>query len=135
MLKRIDLQSHTVASDGEQTPEELVDLAIEKRLKAIAITDHDSLGSIEAAIKYSKGRNIEVIPGIELSCDDPLLGCDKIDVLGLFVDFNNKKLIEMIGHINKRREENKKQIIEKLKGFGYEIEYEDVKKTVKGTFG
>ena len=135
MSKKIDLQIHTVASDGESTPEELVDLAVEKGLSAIAITDHDSVASLKKAIKYSRGRNIEVIPGIELSCDDPLLGYDKIDVLGLFVDFNNKKLIGMTEHINRRREENKRQIIGKLKGFGYEIDYDDVKKTVKGTFG
>src|SRR3989338_1629814 len=95
----IDLQNHTVASDGELTPEELVDLAIGKKLSAIAITDHDSISSVKKAIEYSKGRNIEIVPGVELSCDDPL--------------FNP----------------------EKLKYLGYEIEYEDVKKTVKGTFG
>jgi len=41
----------------------------------------------------------------------------------------------LIKHINERREGNKKLIIEKIKNLGYEIEYEDVKKTVKGTFG
>ncbi|MBS3114658.1 PHP domain-containing protein [Candidatus Woesearchaeota archaeon] len=131
----IDLQNHTIASDGELTPEELVDLAIKKKLSAIAITDHDSLASIKRAIEYSKDKNIEVISGVELSCDDPLFNYDKIDILGLFIDFNNKKLINLIEHINNKREENKKLIIEKLKGFDYEIEYEDVKKTVKGTFG
>src|SRR3989338_2856213 len=135
MLKRIDLQSHTVASDGEQTPEELVDLAIEKKLKAIAITDHDSLGSIEAAIKYSNGKNIEIIPGIELSCDDSLFNYDKIDVLGLLINPDNKKLNDLICHIKNKREENKKMIIGNLKNLGYDIEYEDVKKTVKGSFG
>ena len=54
----IDLQNHTVASDGDLTPEELVDFAIEKKLSAIAITDHDSMGSIKSAIEYSKGRGI-----------------------------------------------------------------------------
>lgn len=124
-----------MASDGEPTPEELIELAIKKKLKAIAITDHDSLDSIKSAIKYSNGKNIEVVPGIELSCDDPLFNYDKIDVLGLFIDFNNKKLIRLIKHVNTKREENKKQIIKKLKEFGYEIAYEDVKKTVKGAFG
>ncbi len=131
----IDLQSHTVASDGDLTPEELVKLAIKKKLSAIAITDHDSIASLKRAIEYSKNKGIEVVPGIELSCDDSLYNYDKIDVLGLFIDFNNKKLIEVIKHINNKREENKKLIIEKLKSFGYGIEYEDVKKTVKGTFG
>ena len=134
-FKMIDLQNHTVASDGELTPEELVNLAIEKKLSAIAMTDHDSLASLKRAIEYSRGKNIEIIPGIELSCDDPLFYYDKIDVLGLFVDFNNRQLIDLIEHINDKREENKKLIIEKLKGLGYEIEYGDVKKTVKGTFG
>ena len=131
----IDLQNHTVASDGELTPEELVDLAIEKKLSAIAITDHDSLDSLKPAIKYSKWKNIEVVPGVELSCDDPLFNYDKIDILGLLIDFKNKKLNNLIEHIKNKREENKKQIIEKLKNFGYEIGYYDVKKTVKGTFG
>jgi 3',5'-nucleoside bisphosphate phosphatase len=131
----IDLQNHTVASDGELIAEELVDLAIKKGLSAIAITDHDSISSIKRAIEYSKDKNIEIIPGVELSCDDSLFDYDKIDILGFFVDINNKELIDMLQHINARREENKRQIIKKLKNLGYEIEYEDVKKTVKGTFG
>ena len=131
----IDLQNHTVASDGELTPEQLVDLAIEKKLSAIAITDHDSIGSVKRAIEYSKGKNIEIVPGVELSCDDQLFNYDKIDVLGLLISPDNKKLNNLLEHIKNKREENKKLIIEKLRGLGYEIEYEDVKKTVKGTFG
>ncbi len=131
----IDLQNHTVASDGELTAEQLVDLAIGKKLSAIAITDHDSIDSVKKAIGYSEGNNIEIVPGVELSCDDPLFNYDKIDVLGLLINPDNKKLNNLIGHIKNKREENKKLIIEKLNGLGYEIEYEDVKKTVKGTFG
>lgn len=131
----IDLQNHTIASDGENMPEQLVDLAVEKKLSAIAITDHDSVASLKPAIVYSKDKNIEIIPGIELSCDDPLFNYDKIDVLGLLVDYNNKELNDLIEHIKNKREENKKLIIDKIKNLGYEIEYEDVKKTVKGTFG
>ena len=131
----IDLQNHTIASDGECTAEELVDLAIKMNLKAIAITDHDSIDSVKAAIEYSKGKNIEIITGVELSCDDPLFKHDKIDVLGLFIDIENKKLNDLLDHISKKREENKKQIIKKLNDLGYGISYEDVKKTVKGTFG
>lgn len=131
----IDLQNHTVASDGELTAEQLVDLAIEKKLSAIAITDHDSTGSVKSAIEYAKGKNIEIVPGVELSCDDTLFNYDKIDVLGLLIDPDNKKLNNLLEHIKNKREENKKRIIEKLKGLGYEIEYDDVKKTVKGTFG
>ena len=131
----IDLQNHTVASDGELTAEQLVDLAIGKKLSAIAITDHDSLDSLEPAIKYSKEKNIEIVPGVELSCDDQIFNYDKIDVLGLLIGPDNKKLNNLLEHIKNKREENKKLIIEKLKGLGYEIEYDDVRKTVEGTFG
>jgi len=126
----IDLQNHTLASDGENTPEQLVDLAVEHKLSAIAITDHDSIASLKPAIEYSKDKDIEIIPGIELSCDDPLFDYDKIDVLGLFVDYNNKELNDLIKHINERREGNKKLIIEKIKNLGYEIEYEGLNKTI-----
>ncbi|HLC60511.1 MAG TPA: PHP domain-containing protein [Candidatus Nanoarchaeia archaeon] len=131
----IDLQSHTTASDGELSPEELIELAIKKKLSAIAITDHDSVGSLRKAIEYSKGKNIEIIPGVELSCDDPLFSYEKIDVLGLFIDYKNKELLNLIKHINFKREENKKLIIGKLRYLGYKITYSDVKKTVGGTFG
>lgn len=131
----IDLQCHTVASDGELTGEELVDLAAEKKLTAIAITDHDSLGSIKKAIDRAKEKNIEIVPGIELSCDDPLFNYDKIDVLGLLVDYINEDLIKLTEHINKRRDENKQQIIDKLSQLGYELSFDEVKKTAKGTFG
>lgn len=131
----IDLQSHTTSSDGELSPEELIELAIKKKLSAIAITDHDSMGSLKKAIEYSKGKNIKIISGVELSCDDSLFSYEKIDILGLFVDPNNRKLIGLLSHINEKREENKKKIIKKLNSLGYKIDYESVKKTVGGTFG
>jgi|TARA_B100001964_G_C14231194_1_gene600125 hypothetical protein len=131
----IDLHCHTIASDGELSPEELVDLAIKKELKAIAITDHDSLGSLKKAIDYSKGKNIEVIPGVEISSNDLFYDFDKIDVVGLFVDYNNKSLANTIEYINKKRDENKREVIKKLNNLGFKIDFNEVKKTVKGTFG
>ena len=135
MSGKIDLHCHTIASDGELSPEELVNLAIERGLTAIAITDHDSLGSLKKAIDYSKDKNIEVVSGVEISCADSLYNLDKIDVLGLLVDYNNRNLISIIEHINKKRDENKKQIIKKLNNLGFKIDFDEVKKTAKGTFG
>lgn len=135
MPGRIDLHCHTIASDGELSAEELIDLAIKKGLKAIAITDHDSLGSLKKAIDYSRGKDIEVIPGVEISCDDPLFNYDKADVLGLFINYNSISLINLMEYINKKRDENKKEIIKKLNNLGFEIDFDEVKKTAKGTFG
>ena len=76
-----------------------------------------------------------MIPGIELSCNDPLFNYDKIDVLGLFVDYNNKSLINLAEQTNKKRDLNKREIIKKLNMCGFKIDFDEVKKTVMGTFG
>jgi len=131
----IDLQCHTVASDGESTSEEIIDLALEKGLFAIAITDHDTLEGVFSALNHAKGKNIEVVSGIELSCDDSLFHYDKIDVLGLLVDPTNNELLEITAHINSQRIESKKSTIKKLNELGYDITFEKVKQIATGTMG
>ncbi|MBS3087912.1 PHP domain-containing protein [Candidatus Pacearchaeota archaeon] len=62
----IDLHIHSTASDGELSPEELVDLAIEKKISVIAITDHEVVWGSRKAIEYARGKGVEVVPGIEI---------------------------------------------------------------------
>src|SRR3989338_3970055 len=69
-MRYIDLQCHTTASDGKLTPSELVNLAVEKGLGAVAITDHDTTAGISEALSAADGKRIEIIPGVEISCDD-----------------------------------------------------------------
>ena len=63
----IDLHLHSTASDGVLTPHELIEEAVSLRLKAIALTDHDSIEGVSTAIKEGMRRGIEVIPAVELS--------------------------------------------------------------------
>lgn len=58
----------------------------------MAITDHGTVRGIPEAIAYSTGK-IEVIAGIELSCDEPTLGMVDIHILGLGIDYKNKDLL------------------------------------------
>ena len=134
-MNKIDLQSHTTASDGELSPDQLVDLAIERGIKALAITDHDSLNGIAPAIEHSKDQEIEIVPGIEISCDAAEHGFKKVDVLGLLIDPNNKKLADLTKTIKEERVIQKKKIIEKLNKIGFDISFEEVAKNVKGSFG
>lgn len=62
-----DLHNHSTASDGEYTPSELIRMACEKGLKAIALTDHDSITGLDEAVEAGRGCGITVIPGIEVS--------------------------------------------------------------------
>lgn len=79
----IDLHAHTTASDGELTPSELIDLAIKTDITTLAITDHDNINGLEEACEYAKGKNINLIPGIEIQAK---FSPGKMHILGLFVD-------------------------------------------------
>src|SRR5512139_514958 len=77
-----DLHSHTLHSDGQLTPEELVDLAVRNGLAALAVTDHDVVDGLPAAMRRGAERGIEVVPGIELSVEED--GLD-VHLLGYFI--------------------------------------------------
>lgn len=133
MKQNIDLQCHTTASDGLLTPKELVHLALRKKLKAIAITDHDSVDGIDAALKAAKGRDIEIVTGVEISCDDS--GFVDTHVLGLFVSHKDKTLNSLLKKAKGYREWQKKAIINKFKKLGFKVSYNEVRALAKGEIG
>jgi predicted metal-dependent phosphoesterase TrpH len=67
----IDLHSHTTASDGILSPTELLTLAHETGLKALAITDHDTLGGLEEGASAARNVGIRFIPGVEIEINFP----------------------------------------------------------------
>ncbi len=62
-----DLHNHTIASDGEYTPAELVNMAAGLGLKAVGVTDHDTLAGLDEALAAGKEAGILVVPGVEVS--------------------------------------------------------------------
>jgi adenylyl-sulfate kinase len=121
----VDLQIHSTYSDGKFSPKEILDMALERGMKAIAITDHDTIGGIEEAIEYCKDKDIEFVSGVELSCKEEFYS-GTIDVLGLFIDSENEDLRRFIKKDQKNRYNEKKEMIEKLKGLGYEISFNEL---------
>jgi predicted metal-dependent phosphoesterase TrpH len=90
-----DLHVHSSASDGILSPEELVDAAIAKGLKVMAVTDHDTLAGVVPAREYAMNKSLKVVAGIELSCGWE--GRDaSIHVVGLFVDESASSLVELL---------------------------------------
>ena len=104
----IDLHVHTKASDGEKSPEELIDLAISKNIKAIAITDHDTVEGLETAVNYSKDKDILVIPGIELEVTTQR---GQMHILGLFINYNNEEFKQELLNI---KNQTKKPLSKRL---------------------
>lgn len=82
----IDLHVHTVNSDGENTPSEVLKMANEIGITTIAITDHDSIGGVSEAIDSAKQYGIRVIPGIEITTYDN----QEIHILGYNFDYTSK---------------------------------------------
>ncbi|HUM72068.1 MAG TPA: PHP domain-containing protein, partial [Chloroflexota bacterium] len=62
-----DLHNHTTASDGEYTPTELVRAAAELGLRAVGVTDHDTLAGLDEALAAGHEAGIRVVPGVEVS--------------------------------------------------------------------
>lgn len=122
--KPVDLQIHTTASDGKFSPKEIVDLAIKKGMKAIAITDHDTVLGVKEAVEYGKEKGLEVVPGVELSCHEDFYS-KTIDVLGLFIDYKNKYVHDFLENSRNERVKEKKLIIEKLNSLGYKISWDE----------
>lgn len=78
----IDLHTHTTYSDGTLTPDELVALAAEVGLRAVAVTDHDTVDGIEEALEAGRRHGVEVVPGVEINLEHQHV---TMDLLGYFL--------------------------------------------------
>jgi len=122
-MSEIDLHVHTTASDGSMSPAEVVRYAKEKRLRAIAITDHDTVEGLEEAIREGDRTKIEVIPGVEVSVDFPR---GTMHLLGYYIDPNCSAFIEKLKIVQKAREERNLKMVKKLHALGVKIELAEV---------
>lgn len=126
-MQIIDMHVHTSKSDGTYTPEGVVRLAQKVGLKAMAITDHDTVAGVSCAQKAAEGSRLEIIPGIEISVGN----MGSTHILGYFVDTNNRDLNNVIKLVQNGRKERNYELIEKLRRQGFRITYEDVAKFAK----
>lgn len=120
----IDLHMHTVFSDGSVLPEDLVQLALDNKLEAIAITDHDTTESMAYAQKAAEGQALEIIPGIEINT---VWKEKEVHVLGYYIDPENALLQEVIERHRDSRVVQMKELADRLKSKArLNICYEDI---------
>lgn len=134
-MKAIDLHVHSTKSDGSYTPTELVDYALEKGLRAFALTDHDTTEGIEEAQARAKelcdqGKAIEVIPGIEFSTEYE--GQD-IHVLGLDIDYTGESFQNYLTEFQNSRTLRNEKMCQKLTEYGVPITYEKLQELFPGS--
>ena len=123
-MARIDLHLHTRYSDGSLTPAEVVDLAHQAGVTAMAITDHDIVDGIPHAMEAATKLDIEVIPGVELSS---CFNEQELHVLGYFFDWQNPTFRENLAEQRRSRQIRNPQTIERLKALGLELSEDEVK--------
>ena len=121
---RVDLHTHSTASDGELTPAELVRLALERGLGTLALTDHDSVAGIDAAQQAARGTPLQVIPGVELSAD---VEKGEVHVLGYFIDWHDAGFEAMLIKFRDGRYGRAEKMARKLTALGAPISFERVK--------
>ncbi len=123
-MSRIDLHLHTTHSDGSQSPAEVVRLAHEADVSALAITDHDITTGLPEAIAAGQELGIEIIPGIEISSRH---GESELHVLGYFIKWQEAQLNERLMTLRESRHRRNPQIIELLQAAGIDITYDEVR--------
>lgn len=122
MNKYIDLHTHSTCSDGTLTPTEVVKLAKERGLSAIALTDHDTIDGLCEAIDAGRKYGIEVITGIEFS----VAADTEMHLLGLGFDLDCPAITNILDEMIVQREKRNHIVIELLKNIGIDITIDDI---------
>lgn len=119
----VDLHTHTTASDGSDTPTELIQKAAERGLAAVAVTDHDTVSGLDEAVETGNRLGVEVIRGCELSVHTTH---GEVHLLGLWLPEGDSELDNRLKALRKGRDERNDLILERLRALGIPLELEQV---------
>lgn len=126
-MANADLHLHTTFSDGSADAEAIIEEALKFGLKAIAITEHDNTASYPVAVKAAEGKDIEVIPAIEINTVWPEGDCE-IHVLGFYIDTEHPALQKVMEKHQHARHQQMADFAENLsKKTGVSITYDEIK--------
>ncbi len=126
-MNTVDLHVHSNKSDGSFSPAELADLALQKGLRAFALTDHDTTAGLEEAIARGAEKGIEVIRGIEFSTaysPAPSAPEKDIHIVGLFIDEKAPAFQQHIAGFVEARVQRNQKMCARLAAAGIDISYE-----------
>ena len=123
----IDLHTHTNESDGTYTPEELITAAVELRLQALAITDHDTLAGYEKAKPIAEKAGLQLLCGIELSTKTQKPVKKTVHLLGYFVSAPpTSEFMDWLVFMQEARRDRNRRLATKLQSMGLDITLEEV---------
>ncbi|MFC2160194.1 PHP domain-containing protein [Acidobacteriota bacterium] len=124
MNDRIDLHIHSDrSSDGDCSPGHIVNMAKSSNLRAIAISDHDTVNAYPETIQYGEESGIEIIPSIELTT---IFEGREFHLLCPFIDWKSEILGDLILDVAHRRRLEARERVEKLQKIGFDISWEEL---------
>jgi predicted metal-dependent phosphoesterase TrpH len=131
----IDLHIHSCFSDGIYRPADIVAMAARRGLKAIAITDHDSVEGVDEAVEAGLRSGVEVVPAVEFSI--AYKHYRDIHLLGYFIDYRDGELGRKLADFRRRRDDRARAIIDRInarlvKEKKTEITYDDIRAISRG---
>ncbi len=127
---RIDLHIHSNASDGTSTPSEIITMAQDFGLGAIAITDHDTLAGSKEALGLAIPATIELVTGIEISAR-PIAPFDFVSsyhILGYFIRLDDPVLNRTLDELQQIRRTRNQKILQRLNSMGIMITMQELSK-------
>jgi predicted metal-dependent phosphoesterase TrpH len=124
---RIDLHTHSTASDGTDSPAQLIAAAVAARLDVVAITDHDSTAGWDAAIA-ARPAGLTIVPGVEFSCvrHEPDGRRISLHLLGYLFDPNDTAIQDEWRRLRESRRLRGRAMVERLAADGYPITWPQV---------
>jgi predicted metal-dependent phosphoesterase TrpH len=134
--RKSEIHMHSIFSDGEFSPAQLIDIAQKNDVTLLSLTDHDTFGGIPDFLKSAEGTGIEAFPGIEITVK---FHDFNIHLLAYFKDYESivPELLNRVKDMTETRERRMRELIERVndvipKKFRDSIEFDNVKKAAEG---
>jgi hypothetical protein len=125
----IDLHSHTNESDGTFTPLELVELAVERGVEALAISDHDTFAGYNQALPEAQKRGLDLVCGIELSTRVQGTRSHSVHLLAYFLHQKPaEEFCAWLEELLEGRRDRNRRLIASLRDKGVDIELAEVER-------
>jgi 3',5'-nucleoside bisphosphate phosphatase len=119
---RIDLHTHSTASDGRESPAEVIASAVQTGLDVVALTDHDTTAGWAQAAAAAEREGIALVRGIEISCKDNGIS---IHLLGYLHDPSEPGLLDELEHSRESRATRAQRIVERI-SLDFQLDWDDV---------
>lgn len=128
----IDLHTHSRYSDGTYTPAALIDLALKRKLAALALTDHDTVAGVAEFLEYATKQQFPALGGVEISAWHGEL---TIHILGYGLDHTNPRLLTRLAELQAARHHRNLGIFDKLHQLGIRAELAEITQQENGQIG